>query len=55
MFEFKSKQQTFNIGGIKVGGVPGQNPTVLIGTIFYHGHKAVIDGRRNQSPRRIFG
>jgi len=45
LFEFKSKQQTLNIGGVKVGGIPGQNPTVLIGTIFYHGHKIFRDER----------
>jgi tetrahydromethanopterin S-methyltransferase subunit H len=26
-----------------VGGQPGENPPVLIGSIFYHGHKIVID------------
>jgi len=39
LFEYKSKQKVINIGGVNVGGIPGQNPTVLIGTIFYHKHK----------------
>ncbi|RLI46135.1 tetrahydromethanopterin S-methyltransferase subunit H [Candidatus Bathyarchaeota archaeon] len=53
MFEFKSKQQTFNIGGVKVGGLPGQNPTVLIGTIFYHGHKAILDKKTGEFDRKL--
>ncbi|HDI01205.1 MAG TPA: tetrahydromethanopterin S-methyltransferase subunit H, partial [Candidatus Bathyarchaeota archaeon] len=31
------------IAGIRLGGPVGKNPTVLIGTIFYHGHKIVRD------------
>jgi len=52
LFEFKSKQQTINIGGVKVGGIPGQNPTVLIGTIFYHGHKIFRDERTGDFDRK---
>jgi len=31
------------VAGVRVGGQPGENPTVLIGTIFYEGHKIVSD------------
>lgn len=31
---------------MKVGGQPGQYPTVLIGSIFYRGHKIVKDGMK---------
>lgn len=43
MFIFRREQKTFEIGNIKVGGQPGENPPVLIGSIFYYGHKIVID------------
>ena len=43
MFKFKSEQKTFQIGKVRIGGQPGENPTVLIGTIFYTGHKIVQD------------
>jgi len=33
----------FDIHGVKVGGQPGEYPTVLIGSIFYDGHKIVSD------------
>jgi len=52
LFEFKSKQQVLNIGGVKVGGIPGQNPTVLIGTIFYHGDKIFRDEKTGDFDRK---
>jgi len=41
VFIFKKEQKTFDIGGVKIGGQPGEFPTVLIGSIFYAGHKIV--------------
>lgn len=32
-----------NVGGVRVGGQPGELPSALCGTIFYHGHKIVED------------
>jgi tetrahydromethanopterin S-methyltransferase subunit H len=43
LFKFKKEQQIFEIGGIKVGGQPGELPTVLIGSIFHEGQKIVKD------------
>jgi len=43
MFKFKEKQKIFDIGRVKVGGQPGELPTVLISSIFYLGHKIVTD------------
>jgi tetrahydromethanopterin S-methyltransferase subunit H len=43
LWNFKSEQRTYQIGGVSIGGVPGQRPVVLVGTIFYHGHKLVKD------------
>jgi tetrahydromethanopterin S-methyltransferase subunit H len=40
---FKSKQKVFRIGKVSIGGQLGEYPTVLIGTIFYKGHKVVLD------------
>ncbi len=48
LLEFNAQQQTFEIGGVRVGGRPGFFPTVLIGSIFYHGHKIFIDEDRDQ-------
>ncbi len=43
MFRFRKEQKVFEISGIKVGGQPGENPTVMIGSIFYKGDKSVQD------------
>lgn len=37
MFSFTKKQETFDISGIKIGGQPGMNPTVLFGGLFFKG------------------
>jgi tetrahydromethanopterin S-methyltransferase subunit H len=43
MFKFSSVQKVFNIGGVEIGGQPGEYPTVLIGSIFFAGHNIVSD------------
>ncbi len=43
MFKFAREQYVYQIGKVKIGGQPGENPTVLAGTIFYGGHKIVSD------------
>ena len=43
MFRFEKEQSVVNISGVKFGGQPGELPTVLCGTIFYQGHRIVID------------
>ncbi len=46
MFRFKTHQRVFQIGRIKIGGQPGELPTVLVGSIFYKGHKIVKDSQK---------
>lgn len=43
MFKFTSKQKVCNIAGVEIGGQPGERPTVLIGSIFFAGHRIVHD------------
>jgi tetrahydromethanopterin S-methyltransferase subunit H len=43
MFKFQKEQEIVNIAGVKVGGQPGELPTVLAGTIFYDKHEIVED------------
>lgn len=43
MFLFEKDQTIVEIAGIPIGGQPGEYPTVLIGSIFYQGHKIVQD------------
>lgn len=35
MFQYKIEQRTLEIGGVRIGGLPGCIPTVLIPSIFY--------------------
>jgi tetrahydromethanopterin S-methyltransferase subunit H len=48
LVEFSSPQSTFEIGGVRVGGQPGVRPSVLIGTVFYHGHKVTVNADRGE-------
>lgn len=44
MFRFEREQLVFDIAGVKIGGQPGENPTVVIGSIFYKGDKSIDEG-----------
>ncbi|MEW9121341.1 MAG: tetrahydromethanopterin S-methyltransferase subunit H [Thermotaleaceae bacterium] len=41
MFRFTTEQLVYDIHGVKIGGHPGEYPTVLMGSMFYRGHKIV--------------
>ncbi|MHA1410695.1 MAG: tetrahydromethanopterin S-methyltransferase subunit H family protein [Candidatus Odinarchaeia archaeon] len=41
MYSFESDQKRFRIGKIEVGGHPGERPVVLVGSLFYLGHKLI--------------
>lgn len=43
MFKFEAEQKVYNIGGVELGGQPGEWPTALIASIFYKGDHNVID------------
>lgn len=51
MFRFEKEQRVFDIAGVKIGGQPGEYPTVLIGSIFYSGHKIVSDHKKGEFNR----
>ncbi len=40
-FRFGKEQVVCDIGGVKVGGQPGENPTALIGSMFHKGDKLI--------------
>jgi len=46
LFRFARDQSVINIAGLRIGGQPGELPTALAGTIFYHGHSIVSDEER---------
>jgi len=52
LFKFKKEQKVFTIGDVKIGGQPGELPTVLIGSLFHEGHKIVEDRAHGIFDRR---
>ena len=48
VFKFEIEQEVYEIAGVKVGGQPGQLPTVMIGSIFYDGHAVVKDEKTGE-------
>ncbi|MEM1538370.1 MAG: hypothetical protein QXK12_01955 [Candidatus Nezhaarchaeales archaeon] len=43
MFIFKKQQKIVEVGGVKIGGQPGENPVVLAGGVFFRGQPIVED------------
>ena len=52
MLKFKAPQKVFQIGKVKIGGQPGENPKVMIGTIFYEKHKIMIDEKKGDFDKK---
>jgi tetrahydromethanopterin S-methyltransferase subunit H len=52
MFEFETKQEIFEIAGVRLGGQPGQLPTVMIGSVFHRGHGIVRNHQTGKFDRR---
>lgn len=51
MFKFKKEQEIIKIAGVKLGGQPGELPTLLAGTIFYNKHEIVEDAAKGLFDR----
>ena len=43
MFRFEKEQNVWDFNGTKIGGQPGEYPTVLGASIFYNKHEVVLD------------
>ena len=46
MFKFEKEQQVWDFNGTKLGGQPGEYPTVLAASIFYNKHEIVLDDKK---------
>jgi len=59
MWQLQSEQKRFTIGKVPIGGTLGENPTVLIGSIFYHKQRSLNfeeetgEFNRNEAERLI--
>ena len=53
MLEFKTEQKSVEIGNVKLGGQPGEYPTVMIGTVFYAKHKALLNEKTGEFDKKM--
>lgn len=52
MFCLEAKQKIYQFGNIKIGGKPGELPTVLIGNLFYKGMPEVLNHQEGTFERK---
>lgn len=52
MFCLEAKQKIYQFGNIKIGGKPGELPTVLIGNLFYKGMPEVLNHQEGRFERK---
>ncbi|MHA2326622.1 MAG: hypothetical protein ACXACB_14540 [Promethearchaeota archaeon] len=43
MLNFETEQKIIQIGNLKIGGQPGENPIAMVGTVFYTNHAALLN------------
>jgi len=61
MWQLALEQKKFTIGNVSIGGISGESPTVLIGSIFYHKQKSLNfkeetgEFNRNEAEKLIKG
>lgn len=53
MLNFEKEQKIVEIGNVKIGGQPGENPIVMVGTVFYAKHNALLDEKKGDFDRSI--
>jgi len=51
-FRYDKEQRVCDIGGMKVGGQPGENPPLLIGSLFQKGDKLVESRKQRKFDRQ---
>jgi len=53
MLNFEKEQKVVEIDKVKMGGQPGENPPVMIGTVFYSSHSALLDEKTGKVDKSI--
>jgi len=53
LFEYETEQKVLEIGNVKLGGQPGENPIVAVGTVFYANHPALINEKTGEFDKNI--
>ncbi len=53
MFTLEKEQKVYEIGGVNVGGQPGENCTLMLGSMFYTGHKKVLESEQDRETGKF--
>ncbi len=53
MFRFEKEQKVWDFNGTKIGGQPGEYPTVLGASIFYNKHEVVLDDHTGKIDKPV--
>ncbi len=53
MLNFEKEQKVVEIGPVSIGGQPGENPVVMIATVFYTNHAALLDEKTGKIDKKL--
>jgi len=53
MLSFETEQKVAQIGKVEIGGQPGENPIVMIGTVFYAKHAALLNEKTGEIDKPV--
>jgi tetrahydromethanopterin S-methyltransferase subunit H len=53
LYNYETEQKVLEIGNVKIGGQPGENPIVAIGTVFYANHAALLNEKTGEFDKKI--
>jgi tetrahydromethanopterin S-methyltransferase subunit H len=53
MYNYDTEQKVVEIGNVKIGGQPGENPIVAVGTVFHANHAALLDEKTGEIDKKI--
>ena len=53
MLNFEKDQKVIEIGTTRIGGQPGENPVVMIATVFYANHAALLDEKKGEIDKKL--
>ena len=53
MLNFESTQNVAQIGEVRIGGQPGENPIAMVGTVFYTKHAALLNEKTGEIDKPL--
>ncbi|MHA1724474.1 MAG: hypothetical protein ACTSXH_06480 [Promethearchaeota archaeon] len=53
MLEFEKEQKIITIENVQIGGQPGEHPIVVIGSVFYAKHKALLNEKTGEINKNL--